>query len=167
MTIAQMLLPELDQEMAGTRKMLERVPEGQLDWQPHAKSMRLGTLASHLAELIGWGALTMRTTELDMNPKGGEPWKPAVWATRAEILAAFERNAADLRAAISAASDADFGVPWTLKAGEQVYFTMPRVACLRSMIFNHICHHRGQLTVYFRLLGVSVPGLYGPSADEQ
>ncbi|MCZ7652590.1 MAG: DinB family protein [Thermoanaerobaculia bacterium] len=167
MRIAEMLLPEFDEETKGTRKVLARLPEEQFDWQPHPKSMSLGKLANHVVDMVGWGAMTLRETEFDIAPEGGAAWQLPNRTTREALLAAFDANAAETRAALAAADDADFGVPWTLRAGAQVYFTLPRATVLRSMVFNHLVHHRAQLTVYLRLLDVPVPGLYGPSADEQ
>jgi DinB superfamily len=166
MPISQSLLPEFDQEMAGTRKELERVPEGQFDWKPHPKSMLLGRLASHLAELPSWGQYAMELTELDIAPPGQPPAKAQNLATRAEVLALFDKSSVGARKAIAAAVDADWMVAWTLKKGGVVLFTLPRIAVVRSMVMNHMIHHRAQLGVYLRLLDVPLPGLYGPTADE-
>jgi uncharacterized damage-inducible protein DinB len=163
MSISQALLPEFDQEMAGTRKTLERVPEGKADWKPHAKSMTLGRLAGHLAELPAWVVETMLRDELEI---GGD-FKPFISSSPAELLAMFDAKAAEARAAIASASDADLMKPWTLKVRGQTAFTLPKIAVLRTMVMNHIIHHRGQLTVYLRLNDVPVPALYGPSADER
>jgi len=167
MRIAETLLSELDEEMKGTRKVLERLPEEKLDWTPHPKSMTLGRLANHVVDMVGWGAMVLRETQLDLAPEGGPAWELPNRTTRDALLAAFDANVAETRAALAAAPDADFGVPWTLRAGAQAYFTLPRAVVMRSMVFNHLIHHRAQLTVYLRLLDVPVPGLYGPSADEQ
>ena len=166
MSIAQSLLPEFDHEMATTRKMLAAVPEGKNDWKPHPRSMTLGRLAGHVAELPGWGAVTMEGTELDFAPAGGPPIKPAVFTTREATLTSFDENVAKARAAIAKAPDADFMVPWTLKAGARTIFTMPRVAVVKSFMLNHMIHHRAQLGVYLRLNDIAIPGCYGPSADE-
>ena len=166
MSIAQSILPELEHEMAGTRKLLERVPDGRFDWKPHPKSMTLGRLASHLAELPGWGQYTMEVTELDIMPPGQPKATGASLPTRAEILALFDQNLAAARKAIGAGSDADFMVPWTLQKGGATVFTLPRVAVIRSLVLNQNVHHRAQLGVYLRLQEVPVPGLYGPTADE-
>lgn len=166
MTIAQSLLPEFDHEVAGTRKVLERIPADKFDWRPHPKSFSLGQLANHAANLVSWGHVTLRTTELDLSPKDGEPMRMPIATDAAGLVANLDGAAKETRAALEAAADADFGVAWTLKGGDQVYFTMPRGAVLRSMVFNHLVHHRAQLTVYLRLLDLPVPGLYGPSADE-
>lgn len=166
MSIARSILPEFDHEMAGTRKLLERVPDGRSDWKPHPKSMTLGRLASHLAELPSWGGGTMEVTELDIMPPGQPRTTGANLSTRAEILALFDKNLAAARTAIGKGADADFMVPWTLKKGGATIFTLPRVAVLRSLVLNHNVHHRAQLGVYLRLLEIPVPALYGPTADE-
>ncbi|MEP6963466.1 MAG: DinB family protein [Acidobacteriota bacterium] len=163
MSIAQSLLPEFDQEMASTRTMLERVPEDKLSYKPDPKSMSMGRLAGHVAEMPGWVVATLTTKELDF-AKG--EYTPMEMTSRAQVLAAFDQIVADGRAALAKTSDETMMQPWTLRNGSQVMFTMPRIAVLRSMVMNHTIHHRAQLTVYFRLNGVSVPGLYGPSADE-
>jgi len=166
MTIAQSMLGEFDQEMAGTRKTLERLPEQKWNWKPHDKSGTVGWLAGHIATMPGWITMTLQTEQLDYAPVGGPAYEPPKLENRQQILAEFDKGVTEARKAITDANDADMLKDWTLLAGGQTIFTMPRAACLRSMIFNHIIHHRAQLTVYYRLLGVPVPGLYGPSADE-
>ena len=166
MRIGESMLPEFDQEIAGTRKVLARIPDDKFDWRPHPKSFTLGQLANHVANLAAWGGVTLRSTELDFAPKGGEPLKMPEASSSAGLVANLDGGAAETRAALAAAADADFGVDWTLRAGDEVYFTMPRGVVLRGMVLNHLIHHRAQLTVYLRLLDVPVPGLYGPSADE-
>ena len=163
MSIAQSLLAEFDMEMANTRRTLERLPEDKLDWTPDPKSMSMGRLAAHVAEMPGWGTLTMTTDELDFAAKA---YTPAVAKSREQVLQIADENRKAARAAIEAASDADFMKPWTLRSGNQIFFTMPKIAVLRGMVMNHTIHHRGQLTVYYRMNGVPVPALYGPSADE-
>jgi len=167
MTIGQSMLPEFDQEMQNTRKTLERLPDENWDWKPHAKSGTAGWLAAHIATMPGWIGMTLQTDELDYAPVDGPAYEPPKLENRKQLLAEFDKNVADGRAALAGASDADILKNWTLLAGGQKIFTMPRIACIRSMVMNHIIHHRAQLTVYFRLLGIPVPGLYGPSADEQ
>jgi uncharacterized damage-inducible protein DinB len=163
MSISQGLLPEFDQEMAGTRKSLDRVPEGKTEWQPHPKSMTLGRLAGHLAELPNWAVETMKRDELSLDGQ----YAPFISSSPKELLAKFDANVAEARVLIQSASDADLMKPWTLKVRGQTAFTMPKIAVLRGMVMNHIIHHRGQLTVYLRLNDVPVPSLYGPSADER
>lgn len=166
MTIGQTMLGEFEQEMENTRKVLERVPDDKWNWKPHEKSGTVGWLAGHIANLPGWAAMTIQTTELDYAPVNGPSYQPPKITNRKELLAEFEKNVADTRAALGSVSDQDITKGWTLLAGGKTIFTMPRVACIRSVVLNHLIHHRAQLTVYFRLLDVAVPGLYGPSADE-
>lgn len=166
MTIGQSMLPEFDQEMQGTRKVLERCPEEKWNWKPHDKSGTLGWLASHVATMVDWLPMTIKTEELDYAPVGGPSWEPPKIDNRQQLLAEFDKNVVAARAALAGVSDTEMLKNWRLLAGGQEVFTMPRVACIRGMVMNHIIHHRAQLTVYLRLLNVAVPGLYGPSADE-
>lgn len=164
MAIADTLLPEFDREMGLTRRLLERVPDGQFGWKPHDKSMTLGRLAEHLAELPGWAKVSIVDDGIDMSigrPPGYQPPQ-----TRADVLAMFDRTAADARAALVGRTDAELMAPWTLKAQGKEMFTMPKATVLRSFVMNHIIHHRGQMSVYLRLQNVPVPSIYGPSADE-
>ena len=165
--MSQALLPEFDHEMANTRKALEHVPEDKFAWKPHEKSMTMGRLATHVAELAGWVPATLESESFDFAPPGAPPFQPKTAGSRAELLEMFDTSVAAARAAIGGASDSQLMVPWTLLGGGKTIFCMPRIAVLRSMVMNHMIHHRGQLTMYLRLLDVPVPGLYGPSADEQ
>jgi uncharacterized damage-inducible protein DinB len=167
MTLAEVVLPEFDQEMAATRRALERVPEGQFSWKPHPKSMTLGRLATLLAELPFWAVNTITKDELDFAPPGAPPFRPQTLESRARILALFDQNVQAARRAIAAASDADWAKPWALKASGHVVWTKRRVDAYRTTVMNHVVHHRGQLTVYLRLHDVPVPALYGPTADER
>ncbi len=162
MSIASSLLPEFDQEMAGARRVLERVPGDRLDWRPHPKSMTLGGLASHLASAPGWIAPTFELPELDL---AAFPRKPDP-GTVDGILALFDRNVGIAREALSSAPDSAFQEAWTLRAGPQVFYTLPRADIYRRFGISHLVHHRAQLGVYLRLLDIPVPGVYGPSADE-
>lgn len=166
MSIGQSMLGEFDQEMANTRKVLERVPEDKWSWKPHDKSGTVGWLAGHIATIPGWLTMTLQTESLDYAPVDGPTWQPPKTDNRKELLAVFDKESSEARAALSSVSDADLMKGWTLLAAGKEIFTMPRIACIRGMIMNHLIHHRAQLTVYYRLLGVPVPGLYGPSADE-
>ncbi len=166
MTQMQMLLQELEHEAVATRRTLERVPAGGHAWKPHEKSMTMGRLASHLAEIPQWATMTLLHDELDMAPKGQKPHESLNLESPAEIVAAFDRHLAEARAAFGKAQDTDLARPWTLKRGDQVYFTLPKGAVLRSFVFSHLVHHRAQLGVYLRLNDVPVPSVYGPSADE-
>lgn len=165
-TIGQSLLPEFDQELASTRKTLERVPEGLPDFRPHPKSMSLGRLAGHLAEMPGWALVTLGQDELDMNPPGGSGFSPTVMSSRAELLAKFDQDAANARRVLAGTTDGVMLQNWTLKNGGHVVWTAPRVTVLRSFVMNHMIHHRAQLGVYLRMNDVAVPSIYGPSADE-
>jgi uncharacterized damage-inducible protein DinB len=166
MAIRDALLPEFDHEMASTRKTLERVPEGKPNWKPHEKSMPLGRLAGHVAELPGWAVETIERDSLDMQPAGAAPIQPNVMTSRTQLLELFDRCVAKGRAAIAGASDETLTKPWTLLAGGQQIFTLPRIAVLRGFVMNHLIHHRAQLGVYLRLNNVPLPATYGPSADE-
>jgi uncharacterized damage-inducible protein DinB len=166
MTIGQSMLGEFDQEMQNTLKTLERVPDDKWSWKPHEKSGTLGWLAGHVATLPDWLTTTIRTTELDFAPVNGPSYQPPKTGNREQVLTAFDKCSAEARAALAGVSDADLMQPWTLLAGGKEIFTMPRIACIRGFVMNHLIHHRAQLGVYYRLLGIPVPGLYGPSADE-
>jgi len=163
MSISQSLLPEFDQEMAGTRRVLERVPADKFSWGPHDKSMSFGRLAVHLAELPSWTTLTLNTSELDF---AATPYAPAKAETTQDLLNIFDKSTSEARAALAGAGDEVFFQNWTLRNGDQTLFTLPKIAVLRSFVMNHIIHHRAQLTVYLRLNDIPVPSLYGPSADE-
>lgn len=166
MSLVQALLAEFDQEMRTTRRVLERVPDGKLDWKPHPKSMTLGALASHIAEMATWGSITLQTDSLDLNPPGGPGYQPTIHSTRDALVAAFDKNVGAARQALADASESTLGDGWTLLSGGKAYFTLPRAAVLRTFVLNHIIHHRGQLSVYLRENDVPVPSIYGPSADE-
>jgi len=157
-----MLLPEFDHEMANTRKLLECVPDGKFDYAPHEKSMPLGRLAGHIAEIPSYGSATIRMDRLDM--KGDE--KSFQPTSKKEILETFDKYVADARAALAGASDEDLAKVWTFTFAGKEVFAMPRIAVLRSMMLSHLVHHRGQLGVYLRMSNVEFPGMYGPSADE-
>ncbi len=163
MALVDALLPEFDHEMAKTRTVLERVPEEKFDWKPHARSFSLGVLATHVATLATWATETLTRGDIDLDPN--QP-PPSSLPSRADLLAAFDRNVADARAALAGKTDAELLAMWSLKRGGRTLFTMPKTAVLRSFVLNHLVHHRGQLTVYLRLLDAPVPSIYGPSADE-
>lgn len=166
MSYADTILPEFDQEMASTRKVLERIPDDKLDWKPHPKSHTIGWNAIHLAELPGWLTMVLNTTSLDIAPVGGEPYRSPALGSRREILETFDRNVAAARQALVEVKEESVGVPWTLEQAGQPIFTMPRAAVIRSMVLNHLIHHRAILLVYLRLNDVPIPGMYGPSGDE-
>ncbi len=166
MALNEALLPEFDLEMANTRKTLERVPDEKLGWKPHEKSGTMGWLAGHVANIPSWPVMTIGQDALDVAPKGGPAPQASPPTTRKALLEAFDKNAADGRIALAKATDKQLMDPWTLLAGGQKVFTLPRIAVLRSFVMNHLIHHRAQLTVYLRLNNIPVPALYGPSADE-
>src|SRR5262249_37196595 len=143
-------------------KLLERVPDDKMAWKPHEKSMALGRLASHVAALPGWATTTIRQDSLNLTPE----MKGFQASSRKELLETFDRNAAEARQAIAAASDAHLEKMWSLQVNGQTFFSMPRTAVLRGFVMNHLIHHRAQLGVYCRLNNVPIPGMYGPSADE-
>jgi uncharacterized damage-inducible protein DinB len=162
MGISEALLPELDREMTIVRKVLERAPDGRFSWRPHAKSFSLGELVSHIAHLPTWGAETLNMGEIDI---GTSP-RPAELGSTAAVIATFDANVAAMRAALVGTSDNQIMTIWTLKRNGKVLFSMPKAVVLRSFVLSHVIHHRGQLSVYLRLLDVPVPSMYGPSADE-
>jgi uncharacterized damage-inducible protein DinB len=162
MPFSQSLLPEFDEEMKNTRKILECVPDGKFDYQPHPKSMTLGRLASHVAELPSWAMFTLDREVLEMTPD----WKPNIAATKAELLQLFDKSVAEGREKIVAATDEDWQKIWTFKWEGKTIFSMPRSVVMRSTIMNHLIHHRAQLGVFLRLNDVAIPGMYGASADE-
>ena len=160
------LLPEFDQEMASTRKTLERVPENKFGWKPHEKSGAMGWLAAHIANLHGWLVMTMKQDSLDLAPGGVQVQPPPPPKDSKEMLATFDKNVKEARAALAAASDAELMKPWSLLKNGTVMMTLPKAAVVRSFIMNHLIHHRAQLGVYLRLNNIAVPAIYGPSADE-
>lgn len=166
MALNQALLPEFDVEMANTRKTLERVPEGKFDWKPHEKSFSMVSLATHLATLPSWAAITIQQESIDIAPIGEPPLKNEPASSVEDLLGKFDHNVASARAAIAGASDEDLLKTWTLLAGGKTIFALPRIAALRSFVMNHNIHHRAQLGVYLRLNDIPVPSIYGPSADE-
>lgn len=162
MALIDALLPEFDHEMATTRKLLERVPEERFDWKPHVKSMSLGNLATHIANIVYWGEVTLDKTEFDSE---GVPPAETVPSRRA-LLTTFDKNVAATRASLAARTDGELMAPWSLKQGKKTFFTMPRSVVWRSFVMNHLVHHRAQLSVYLRMHDVPLPAMYGPSADE-
>jgi uncharacterized damage-inducible protein DinB len=166
MKLSEMLLPEFDHEMANTRKTLERVPDGKFDWKPHEKSMPLGRLAAHLAEIPGWAIETINRDSLDLAPPGAPPMQHSLPKTRQELLDAFDKKKTEARAALAGASDEHLMKTWSLLMGGNPIMTMPRTAVLRGFVMNHMIHHRAQMGVYLRLNNIPVPSIYGPSADE-
>jgi len=167
MKISESLLPEFDQEMANTRKVLERYPAAKSSWKPHPKSFEFGALAAHIANMAEWASLTLKVDSFDYAPPGAPPYETPKFATTDALVAAFDKSVQEARTALAAADDAQMMAPWSLMAGGHVVMTMPRAAVVRTFVMNHIIHHRAQMTVYLRMNEIPVPSLYGPSADEQ
>jgi uncharacterized damage-inducible protein DinB len=164
MSYADTILPEFDHEMANTRNVLERIPDDKLDWQPHPKSHTIGWNANHVADIPNWLVMVLNTPSVDIAPAGGPAYTTPNLTSGKEILELFDRNVAAARKAITEAKDVSS--PWSLlRAGDPI-FTMPRAAVIRSMVLNHLMHHRAHLLVYLRLNDIPVPGMYGPSGDE-
>ena len=160
MPIADVLLPEFDQEMTTTRRVIERVPSDKGEWKPHPKSFSLGHLAQLVAWMPGWFTQMLQETSLDLATAGKYSYE-----STETLLRMFDENVREARKTIAETSDAEFAVPWSLKHADRVLMTLPRAAVTRQTM-NHLVHHRGQLTVYLRLLDVPVPSIYGPTADE-
>ena len=157
------LIAELQMEIAATRKMLEKVPTDKADWKPHDKSMKLGNLAVHVAELPSWVDYTMSAPELDLSKMD---YKPVIATSNEQLIGQMDAAVAKAMAALENSKDEDFEEMWTLRNGSHVIFTMPKKVVLRAMVYSHHYHHRGQLSVYLRLLDIPIPGMYGPSADD-
>jgi len=165
MSVAEALLVEYDREMATTRRVLERVPMHLASWRPHEKSMTLGRLASHLAEIPEWGVHGCARDGIDVAPPGAPSPQRVTYGSLEELLGVFDGHVTTARAAIAGTPDAAFTHPWSLKRAGAVVLTMPRLDVVRIWVLNHAIHHRGQLSVYLRLHDVPLPGIYGPSAD--
>jgi uncharacterized damage-inducible protein DinB len=164
-SIAQTSLGDLQHEMDGTRRVLERYPVGHAEFAPHPKSMTLGKLAAHVASLPWLGSIALSVPEFDVTTP--QPEQPAPPTDGAGMAALFDGHWQQFKADLGAASDDSLRETWTLKAGDHTIMALPRVAVLRNLLISHMIHHRAQLTVYYRMLDVPVPGLYGPSADER
>lgn len=164
MSTINKLISEFDHEAQTTRKHLERLPEDKFEWQPHQKSFSAIYLASHIVECIGWGEPVFNQEEIDFDPTTYKPYKAP---SKDDLLKTFEKNVKNCQQAMANADDAKLEQPWSLKMQGKVWFEKPREAVFRDFVLSHIIHHRGQFSVYLRLLEVPVPGSYGPSADEQ
>lgn len=160
---AQLLYPDLGPELAATRKMLAIVPDGNDEFRPHEKSMKLGALAAHLAELPSFGQVLLTTKEMDFATAN---WAPKQFDTAADRLVAFDANAAELTSSVEGASWSDLDERWVMRGGDVIYVDDQKAKLVRGFVINHMAHHRAQLGVYLRMLGVPIPGTYGPSADE-
>ena len=167
MKITELLLAELDREAVGTRKTLERMPEGKNDWKPHEKSMPLGYLATMVATIPAWLDLVVNMDELDINPPAGPKFKPPEWKTRRDLLEQFEASLKKGREVLQKTTDDRLlNTNGRMLAAGKLMSEQPRYVAIRDGVFNHMAHHRGQLTVYLRLNEEKVPAIYGPSADE-
>ena len=162
--IKQAMINEIKHEGAQTKKLLERVPFDKFDWSPHEKSMKLGKLAVHVAEIPRWSSQILSAPEFDFTKAG---YKQAEVYSTEELVQLSENNIQKALDDFNAAKDEDLMASWTFRRGEHVIFTLPRAAAIRTLAMNHLLHHRGQLSVYLRLLNIPIPGMYGPSADEQ
>ncbi|MGI4853501.1 MAG: DinB family protein [Janthinobacterium lividum] len=163
MTIAEILLLDFDSEAISTRRVLERVPADKADWKPHDKSFTLGALASHVATLASFGNMILSTDELDL---GTTKFPTHPFTTAEEAVEVAAGYAAEIRTELAAMSDEDLQKTWTLRFGDHTIAAIPRMLAYRTMFFNHLIHHRAQITVYLRELDIAVPGIYGPSTDE-
>jgi hypothetical protein len=163
----ELLLKELDLEAFYTRRHLERVPMDKLDFKPHAKSMSLGWLATFTTILPTWGTVVLANDEFDVAPPGGSQEDYSIAKSTDALLARFDKNTGAMREALAGVTDAQLDEPWALKAAGHTIFSQPRGLVYRSFIMNHLVHHRAQLGVFLRMLGVAVPAVYNDSADEK
>ena len=166
MMMTEWFLKELESEAQKSRRVLEQVPTGKRDWKPHERSMAFGYLSDLVANIFGWVGMAITMDELDVAPKDGPKYKPVPLNTSAELVAALDKAVAQARAALEQTTDAHLETPWRLLAAGQLAFEQPRHQVIRDT-FLHSAHHRGQMTVYLRLLGAKVPSVYGPTADDQ
>ena len=166
MQLTDLLLLELDREFDRSKRALEQVPEGKGDWKPHERSMPFGYLAQLVALIPSWVAKAIELNELDIAPPDGPKYQPKPMNSPGELVAGLEESIAEARAALRKTNDEFLTTPWKLLVGGKVVMEQPRHVIIRDAL-NHAAHHRGQLTVYLRLLGATVPALYGPSADDR
>jgi len=166
MAMSDLFLPELEHEMAGTRKVIERIPNDKLDWKAHPKSNSIGWVGSHLVETLGWTKGILEEDFMEMAPADGEPYQPPTFDSKEAMLEQFDRDLEDAKQAIAATSDEEFAKPWSLLQAGEALLTMPKAAVIRTWVLNHSIHHRSHLCVYLRLNDIPVPALYGPSGDE-
>ncbi len=164
LTLKDSVLSELDAEIAATRRLLERVPDNALEWRPHEKSMSLGGLATHLAQLPHWGTAILSGDGYDLERDA--TGHAAELTSRGDILRVFDRHSGEVRRALVESGDAQLAAPWSLSRGGHTVMSLPKLSALRRFLVNHLVHHRGQLTVYLRMHDVPLPPLYGPTADE-
>jgi uncharacterized damage-inducible protein DinB len=166
MSLSAHLIAQLDAELDASRRVIERVSDAMYDWKPHDKSFHALALATHVANLVSWGAMILTTEELDFASEEMQNWKPPTADTAADVLALLDQNGAQVRGILEGMSDGDLEKTWTMRMGEQVYSADPRHFAFARWVLAHQAHHRGQLTVYLRLKDQPVPGIFGPSADE-
>ena len=166
MTMTEWFLAELESEAGKSRRVLEQVPSGKRGWKPHERSMELGYLSDLVANIFSWVGMAITLNELDIAPKDGPTYKPAPLNTTAELVAALDKAVGQAREALQSTTDAHLATPWRLLAAGQLAFEQPRHQVIRDT-FLHSAHHRGQMTVYLRLLGSKVPSVYGPTADDK
>jgi uncharacterized damage-inducible protein DinB len=166
MKLTEFFLSQLEREAAGTRRALERVPEGRNNWKPHDKSMELGYLAALVAKMPSWIAMIVREEEFDFARRSESSFVPKGQLAPADLARLLDESLAEARAALAETNDEHLSKPWRFRAGERIVSEEPRYVMIQDSVFNHLSHHRGQLTVYLRLAGASVPAIYGPSADE-
>ncbi len=166
MTLSEMLLPEFAQEMTSTRNVLAVVPADKFDWKPHDKSWTLQELATHVATIPHWATMTIEKNEFDLAPPGGELFRVEPAASVEELLTRFDGHVEEAGDAIKGASDEHLHETWRLLVAGNEQMAIPRMACLRSFVMNHLIHHRGQLSLYLRMCDQRVPMVYGPTADE-
>jgi len=164
MSTIDSLTEEFDHEAQTTRKHLERLPEDKQDWRPHAKSFTAFGLAAHITEMTGWAEMILKEDSLDFDPATYKPYHPQ---SLTELLQTFDDNVAKTKKAFAEATDDTLAELFSFKIMGQTQFERPKAAVLRDVAFSHVIHHRGQLTVYLRLLEIPVPASYGPSADEE
>jgi len=166
MTYRETFLTELEREAASNRRVLERVPEGRNSWKPHPRSMELGYLASMVASMLGWIRMMVEDDSIDFHPPGGQPTRTQVLEGRAALLGELDAAVSKAREALIKTTEEHLETPWRILVGGQVIDEQPRHRMIRDGVFQHLAHHRGQLTVYLRLNEAMVPSIYGPSADE-
>lgn len=166
MKLTEYFLAQLERETAGTRKALERVPEGKNNWKPHEKSMELGYLAALVAKMPSWVAMIVQQDELDFAKRSESSFVPKAQLKTVDLLRLLDESIGEARIALQRTNDEHLITPFRFRVGERVVSEEPRHVMIQDSVFNHLSHHRGQLTVYLRLAGASVPAIYGPSADE-
>jgi uncharacterized damage-inducible protein DinB len=167
MAFCDRYIREFDHEAVSTRKMLERVPVDKFDWAPHTKSMKLGNLVNHITSFPGRVKMVLNVDQFDSKSPEAVALRPTVPGTTKELIARWDKNIEDMHAAVTEVSEEQLAGTFTWMAGQETIYSLPRKVALRSFILNHMIHHRGQLSVYLRLLDIPVPSIYGPSADEK